>query len=81
VTYYQKRYFSSIWGNADLPVSARAVARGRWAGTQNGIIILDPTVKQSLNAGGTGAATVTGGANVIVNSKNADAADASGGGD
>src|SRR5438105_3344121 len=31
ITYNQPRYFSTIWGGSTIPVSARSVARGRWA--------------------------------------------------
>src|SRR5262249_15835390 len=42
VTYYQPRYFSSLWGTTVLPVKARAVGRGRWEGSGTGIYVLDP---------------------------------------
>jgi hypothetical protein len=80
VTYYQPRYFSTIWGSTSVPVKARAVARGRWAGSGDGIIILDPSAKDALNASGTGSVTVTGGASVIVDSSNSAAAGVTGGG-
>jgi hypothetical protein len=80
ITYYQKRYFSMIWGTDTIAVTARAVARGRWAGSGDGIIILDPSAKDSLDASGTGSVTVTGGAAVIVDSSNSAAAAATGGG-
>jgi hypothetical protein len=81
ITYYQPRHFSAIWGSTTLPVSARAVARGSWAGSGDGIICLDPTAQNSLNAAGNGSLTVTGGANVIVDSNDpASAARATGGG-
>jgi hypothetical protein len=80
ITYHQPRYFSGVWGGATLPVSARAVARGRWGGTGTGILILDPSAKDALDASGTGGVTVTGGASVIVDSGNGEAARATGGG-
>lgn len=80
VTYYQPRYFSSLWGSNTMPVSARCVARGRWTGTGNGVIVLDPTLSHALDASGQGTVTVTGGASMIVNSKDSEAARVTGGG-
>lgn len=80
VTVNQSRYFSAIWSSANTAVKARAVARGRWAGSGKGIIVLDPSVKDSLDASGTGSVTVTGGAAVIVDSNNAEAGRVTGGG-
>jgi hypothetical protein len=81
ITYYQPRYFSSIWGNSTIPVTARAVAQGSWMGSNDGIIVLDPTAKDAFNDTGGGVITVTGGANVIVDSNNpASAANSNGGG-
>jgi hypothetical protein len=77
---YQKRFFSGIWGTTRISVPCRAVARGRWAGSKQGILALHPNLKSSLNASGTGAVTVTGGAAVIVDSNNGLAAAATGGG-
>jgi hypothetical protein len=31
VQYNRSRFFSSLWGSASIPISARAVARGQWA--------------------------------------------------
>lgn len=81
ITYYQPRYFSTIWGSQKLPVTARAVALGRWDGSGDGIIVLDPSAQDALNASGTGSMTLTGNAAVIVNSNDpAAAARATGGG-
>lgn len=80
ITYNQPRYFSAIWGTRPTPIQARAVARGRWKDSGNGIIILDPTQKDSLDASGTGSTTVTGGAAVIVDSNNLEAGRGTGGG-
>jgi Flp pilus assembly protein TadG len=80
VTNYQKRYFSSIWDSTPITTTGRAVARGRWAGSGQGIIVLDPLAKSALSASGTGTMTVTGGASVIVDSSDSWAADAGGGG-
>jgi hypothetical protein len=81
IVYNQPRYFSTIWGSDSIPVTARAVAVGRWVGSKVGILVLDPTVKDAFITTGGGSVTVTGSAAVLVNSNNpASAADASGGG-
>lgn len=80
VTYNQPRYFSTIWGTTSLPVVARSVAYAKWGGTGNGVIVLDPTASNALDANGNGSATVTGGAYTIVNSNSTSAARTSGGG-
>jgi hypothetical protein len=70
----QRRGFSSIFGLGDLPVHARAVARGKLAPVTNaGIICLNPTVQKSLNVTGPGSCTVNSGA-IIVDSNNSQAA-------
>jgi hypothetical protein len=60
VHYSQPRAFSRIWGSTDLPVTARAVAQGRWGTNKNGIILLDPTAPGSLTITGGGTMTVAG---------------------
>jgi hypothetical protein len=80
ITYNEPRYFSSIWGSTTTPVVARAVARGRWAASKDGIFVLDPTSKDSLDSTGTAALTVSGGSRVIVDSNYGPAATVSGGG-
>jgi len=75
----QSRFFSRVLGSSTLPVTARAVARGKWSALKDGIIVLDPTSSGSLNAGGGGSVSVVG-ANVIVNSNSSTAAIANGGG-
>jgi hypothetical protein len=80
VTRYQQRMFSRIWGSNPIPVTTRSVARGRWAGSGTGVLVLDPSAKSALNSSGTGRITVTGGAAVIVDSNNGAAAVVSGGG-
>jgi hypothetical protein len=69
VQYNQPRYFSRLFGASDLPVMARAVARGRWASGKDGILVLDLTASEALKANGTGTVFVTG-ADLIVNSNN-----------
>jgi hypothetical protein len=80
ITYQQQRHFSAIWGSTSLPVVARAVARGAWVGSKDGVIVLDPTVKSALNASGGGSVNVTGGASFIVDSNDAGAGSVTGGG-
>jgi Flp pilus assembly protein TadG len=80
IQYNQKRGFSNIFGDGDIPVKARAVAQGSWSTIKDGILVLDPTLKGSLSTGGGGSINITGGAPVIVDSNNAQAAIANGGG-
>jgi hypothetical protein len=79
VQYNQPRYFSRLFGASDLPVKARAVARGRWASGKDGILVLDLTASEALKANGTGSVFVTG-ADLIVNSNNAQAVGGDGSG-
>jgi Putative Flp pilus-assembly TadE/G-like len=74
ITYNQPRYFAAIWSSQTTPVVARAVARGFWGPTGNGIIILDPTTSDALNDTGGGSIAVTGGAAIVVDSNAATAA-------
>jgi hypothetical protein len=67
ITMQQKRYFSTIFGSGDLPVSVRAVAEGTRTPKNNGIIILDPTGSNDLTTTASGDVTVLGG-NIIVDS-------------
>jgi carbon monoxide dehydrogenase subunit G len=78
ITQYQQRAFSAIWGKAAVTVKARAVARGKWVPSNNGIIVLDPTGSGSLTDNGGGAATTTG--KIIVDSNSASGAVVTGGG-
>jgi hypothetical protein len=80
VTYNQPRYFSAVWGSTSIPVVARAVAKGYWGGTGDGVIVLDPSVSGALGSQGGAAGIVTGGGTMIVDSNNASAATAGGGG-
>lgn len=73
VTWYQNRYFSTVFGSTKLPVRARAVSRGAWVAPNAGVLVLDYTGKGALNTQGNGAFTETGGP-VIVNSNNSSAA-------
>jgi hypothetical protein len=77
VTYNQPRFFSSLWGTSNIPVSARAVARGQWVASSPGILVLDPTASGALKATGNGNITATNG-NIIVNSNSSAAIDVAG---
>ncbi len=78
ITQYQQRAFSAIWGKAAVTVKARAVARGKWVPSNNGIIVLDPTSSGALTDNGGGAATTTG--KIIVDSSSPSGAVVTGGG-
>ncbi len=80
ITYNQPRYFSSIWGRSRIPVAARAVARGRWGGSGNGVIVLNPSASYALDASGQGRVRLTGGAAMVTNSNNITAVRQTGGG-
>jgi Flp pilus assembly protein TadG len=69
ITYYQPRFFSSLWGSNALQVKARAVARGLWGPASPGILILDPTDNNTLNVTASGNVTVTNGGAIDVDSK------------
>jgi hypothetical protein len=71
ITSYQTRYFSAIWGNGLLQVSARAVARGTFTPASPGILILDKTDNNTLNVTATGNVTVTNGGAIDVDSQSA----------
>lgn len=75
----QSRYFSAVLGQGTIPVSARAVARGKWEPALVGIHVLDLHEPSALRATGGGAGLVTGDAAVIVNSDDAEAAVTTGG--
>jgi putative Flp pilus-assembly TadE/G-like protein len=80
IAFQEPRHFSSIWGSDPVTITSRSVARGRWRSMKNGILVLDPSAKDALDASGQGSATVTGGASVIVDSNNAEAARGTGNG-
>jgi hypothetical protein len=73
VQYNQPRYFSAIFGTGDLPIPARAVARGSWAPSNIGIHVLDLHRPSSLYGNGNATVEVNG-AKVIVNSDDPEAA-------
>jgi hypothetical protein len=78
VEYYHTRGFSSIFGTDRLPVRARAVAVGKPAAANVGILVLDPSVKSAFNANGGGDITVKEVA-VVVNSTSTEGSIAGGG--
>jgi carbon monoxide dehydrogenase subunit G len=78
ITQFQQRAFSAIWGSAAVTVKARAVARGKWTPTNNGIIVLDPTSSGSLSDNGGAAGSATG--KIIVDSNSPSGAVITGGG-
>jgi len=69
----QSRSFSNIFGSGAIPVSARAVAAGRWVPFNNGIIVLHATAASALSANGNGDVRVSN-ASIIVDSNNSQAA-------
>jgi hypothetical protein len=78
ITQYQQRAFSAVWSSAAVTVQARAVARGQWVPTNNGIIVLDSTSSGSLTDNGGGAGAATG--RIIVDSSSPSGAIVTGGG-
>jgi hypothetical protein len=77
ITYYQKRGFSRIFSSGNLPVTARAVARGMRKASGIGVLVLDPSANGSLTISGSAGMKVDG--SVIVDSSSSTAASASGG--
>lgn len=72
VTYGQQRGFSAIWGSSRIPVSAHAVARGQWVGSDYAILTLDPTASADFNVTGGGSVKVKGGS-ILIDSNSASA--------
>jgi len=70
VQYNQARGFSGVFGQGNLPARGRAVARGRWASFNNGILVLNPTDPNAFNSNGGGTVDVKN-ASIIVNSTDA----------
>jgi len=79
ISYDQPRYFSKVFGSGSIPVGSRSAARGKNEAFKAAILVLDPSRKGSLNAGGGGTITVTG-SPIQVNSTNGEAAIANGNG-
>jgi hypothetical protein len=81
ITCHQRRFFSRIFGPSDeIPIGARAVARGKRTSINNGIIVLNPTQKGSFSTAGGANVDVGGSASVIVDSNHPEAMIANGGG-
>jgi hypothetical protein len=69
IQYNQKRAFSNIFGDGDIPVKARAVARAKWVASNIGVLVLDTSGKNALNMSSSGNVSLTGlPASVIINS-------------
>jgi hypothetical protein len=79
ISYDQPRFFSRLLGSGNIPVGSRAVARGRNYSFKDAILVLNPTGKGSLNAGGGGTITVSG-SPIQINSTSSEAAIANGNG-
>jgi hypothetical protein len=73
ITKQDRRYFSGIFGSDPLVTKSRAVARGTYSEVSDGIIVLDPSAKDSLNAHGGGNILIRG-APVVVDSNHTEAA-------
>jgi Flp pilus assembly protein TadG len=58
ITYNEPARFSGVLGATNLPVTARALARGLYVGTGDGVIILDPHASGALTIKGAGNAGV-----------------------
>jgi len=76
IKYNQKRGFSRIFATSDVPVNGRAIARGRKATSDIGVLLLNPTAQGSLTITGSAGIKVDG--RVIVDSTHVKAAVASG---
>jgi Flp pilus assembly protein TadG len=71
IQYNQKRGFSGIFGRGDVPVKARAVARGQWIPDKSAILLTAPR-GQSLRTSGNTSLSVVGGP-VVVDSNDSQA--------
>ena len=71
ISFNESRYFSRIWGNSSLPVTARAVAHGAFTPASPGVLVLDPSDNNTLDVTASGNVTVTGHGSINVNSKSA----------
>ena len=64
VNHKQRRYFSTIFGSADIEMHWRAVAQGKWVAGKMGILVLNPTAPGApliANSNATNGAVATGG--------------------
>jgi hypothetical protein len=76
IQYQEKRYFSAMFGSADIPVNGRAVARGKKNSSDIGVLLLNPTAQGALTLSGQTGMSVAG--RVVVDSNNSKAAVSSG---
>jgi Putative Flp pilus-assembly TadE/G-like len=76
ITYNQKRGFSGIFASSDIPMKGRAVACGRKATSDIGVLLLSPNAQGALTLSGSAGIIVDG--RVIVDSTHTKAAVASG---
>ena len=65
VLYNQTRAFSSLFGAGPLPVTARAVARGRWGTFATAFLALEPALPASLTVALNAGLTITNGTAVV----------------
>jgi hypothetical protein len=80
ITQQESQFFSRIFGTMTLQTTARAVSRAAYAEVGDGIIVLDKSAKDALNAHGGGNISVIGSSDVLVNSSNSEAAITNGSG-
>lgn len=69
----QDRFFSRIFTNDPVEIGARAVARGSRSSVRNGIIVLDPLLKDAFGIGGNANVNVVSDAAILVNSSHPEA--------
>lgn len=79
IRYDHPRYFSRVFGSTNIPVSARAVARGTAHRAGNAVIALNPSSKAAFETNGGGTFTMAG-SPIQVNSSHAEAMVANGNG-
>src|SRR5437763_1269424 len=60
VNHKQRRYFSTIFGSADIEMHWRAVAQGKWVAGKMGILVLNPSAPGALTDTGGGRLSVVG---------------------
>src|SRR5262249_55080380 len=80
VTYNHPRFFSSLFGNGAIPVSARAVAQGTFLPPAPAVMALDLTAKPGFKTNGGGTFNISGTGAVLVNSSSPPALQNVGGG-
>jgi Flp pilus assembly protein TadG len=74
VSYSQPKLFSALWGAGTMSVTARTTARGIAIASDIGLLLLDPSMNQSLSVRGNGAVNFPNG-RIVVNSSNSTAVD------